>query len=65
VDRNNSGRFPEVVYVQAPAGLNRALDQVAAKQHTTRSELVRRTLMREVATAGVALDEPSRVASHG
>jgi hypothetical protein len=43
--------------VQAPSGLNRALDELAARQRTTRSELVRRVLIREAEAAGVKLDE--------
>ena len=57
MDTNNSGRFPEVVHVQAPSGLNRALDELAARQRTTRSELVRRVLIREAEAAGVKLEE--------
>jgi metal-responsive CopG/Arc/MetJ family transcriptional regulator len=54
--------FPERLFLQGPRGLNRALDELAARQRTTRSELVRRALMREVENAGVSLPEPERVA---
>jgi Ribbon-helix-helix protein, copG family len=56
--------FPGRLLVQTPIGLNKALDELAARQRTTRSELVRRALMREVADAGVQIGEPEKVANH-
>jgi hypothetical protein len=56
------GRFPEIVHVQAPKGLNQALDRLATQ---TRSELIRRTLLPEAISAGVPLGESEQVASHG
>jgi predicted transcriptional regulator len=63
-DHTHSAReiFPERLYLQAPRGLNRALDELAWKQRTTRAEVVRRALMREVESNGVPLDEPERAA---
>jgi len=49
---------------QTPVGLNQALNELAAGQRTTRSEIVRRALMREVADAGVQIGEPEKVANH-
>jgi hypothetical protein len=43
-------------------GLNQALDRLGTQ---TRSELIRRTLLREVISAGVPLGESEQVASHG
>ena len=54
--------FPGRLLVQTPVGLNQALDELAAKQHTTRSEVVRRALMREVEVNGVSFGEPEREA---
>ena len=62
MDSYNQGRFPEIVHVQAPRGLNRALEQLATQRHMTRSEFVRRTLLREVESAGVPLSESGRTA---
>ena len=47
------------------SGLSWPLDELAARQQTTRSELVRRALMREVADAGVQIGEPEKVANYG
>jgi hypothetical protein len=57
--------FPERLYLQAPQGLSSALDKLAARQRTSRSELVRRALMREVEANGLSLGEPEQVVSHG
>ena len=65
MDAHNPGRFPEILHVQAPRGLNQALDRLANQQHMTRSELIRRALLREVAAAGVSLGGSERVVSHG
>ncbi len=65
MDAHNPGRFPEILHVQAPRGLNQALDRLANQQHMTRSELVRRALLREVTDAGVSLGEPEGIVSHG
>jgi hypothetical protein len=65
MDAHNPGLFPEIVHVQAPRGLNPALDRFANQQHMTRSELVRRALLREVTDAGVSLGESEQFASHG
>jgi len=62
---HNPGRFPEILHVQAPRGLNQALDRLASQQHMTRSELVRRALLREVTDAGVSLGGSEQVVSHG
>jgi predicted transcriptional regulator len=64
MDSYNQGRFPEIVHVQAPRGLNQALDHLATQQHMTRSELVRRALLREVTAAGVSLREPEQAAGN-
>jgi hypothetical protein len=58
----HSGRevFPERLYLQALRGLNRALDTLASRQRTTRAEVVRRALMREVESNGVPIGEPER-----
>jgi predicted transcriptional regulator len=56
-------KFPERLSLQAPRGLGRALDELAGRQHSTRSEVVRRTLLREVEAAGLKLaPEPARAA---
>jgi predicted transcriptional regulator len=57
MDQRNPGRYPEIVHVQAPRGMNRALDRLADQQHTTKSALVRQTLLREINTAGVPLGD--------
>ena len=56
--------FPERLYLEGPRGLNRALDELDSKQRTTRSELIRCSLMRQILDAGVLLNEPDG-ASHG
>jgi hypothetical protein len=53
--------YPEVLRLVAPRGTNAALDALAAKQHTTRSEVVRRVLYREVESNGLQLAQPERV----
>jgi hypothetical protein len=55
----------EIVHAQAQMGQNQALDWRATQQHTTAAELIRRTLLREVNSAGVPLGESEQVASHG
>jgi predicted transcriptional regulator len=60
-EQRRETRFPEVLRLVAPRGINAALDELAAKQHTTRSEVVRRALLREVEANGVQL-EPARAA---
>jgi hypothetical protein len=62
---SNPGRFSEIVHVRGPNGLNQTLEQPATQQHATRSELIRRTLLREVISAGVPLGESEQVAAHG
>jgi hypothetical protein len=62
MDSHNPGRFPEIVHVQTPRGVNQALERLADRQHMTKSELVRRALLREVAAAGMPLSEPERAA---
>jgi hypothetical protein len=37
--------LPEILRVLLPAGTNRVLDTLAAKEHTTRAEWVRRNLV--------------------
>jgi hypothetical protein len=37
--------LPEILRVLLPAGTNRVLDDLAAKEHTTRAEWVRRNLV--------------------
>jgi metal-responsive CopG/Arc/MetJ family transcriptional regulator len=49
-------KFPERLNLQAPRGLGRALDEIAAKQHSTRSEVVRRVLLRELEANGLHLE---------
>jgi hypothetical protein len=55
--RPRDTRFPETVRLVAPAGMSAALDELAGRQHTTRSELVRQTLLVALTTAGVSLPE--------
>ena len=57
MDSYNQGRFPEILHLQTPRGTNRALHQLASKRHQTKSECVRRVLLREFADAGVPLGE--------
>jgi hypothetical protein len=49
------GSFPERLEVLGPRGLVRALAVLADRQHTTRSEVVRRALLREIEVNGVQL----------
>jgi predicted transcriptional regulator len=56
MDSHNPGRFREIVHVQAPRGMNHALDQLANQRHMTRSEFIRRTLLREVEASGTSLE---------
>ena len=64
MDSTTQGRFPEIIHLQAPLGMNRALDQLATQRHMTKSEFVRRTLLGAVAAAGVQLGEPEKVVAH-
>jgi hypothetical protein len=63
MDSCNTGT--EIVHAQAQRGQSQALDWLATQQHTTASELIRRTLLLEVISAGVPLGESEQVASHG
>jgi hypothetical protein len=38
-------------------GIGRVLDQIAARQRITKSEFIRRLLLRELEAAGVKLEE--------
>jgi hypothetical protein len=62
---HNKGRFPEIVHIQTPLGMNRALDRLATQRHMTKSELIRRTLLREVVTAGLPLGQSEKVVANG
>jgi hypothetical protein len=57
-EKSTDRPFPERFNMKMPAGLGPALGELATRQHTTRSELVRRALMREVESNGVQLAEP-------
>jgi hypothetical protein len=63
MDSCNTGT--EIVRAQAQRGQNQALDWLATQQHTTASELILRTLPREVISAGVPLGESEQVARYG
>jgi len=54
-DRTDERAFPERLHSRVPEGLGRALDAIAARQHTTKSEVVRRTLLRELEANGLQL----------
>jgi hypothetical protein len=56
MESHNPGMFPEIVHVQAPRGMNEALEQLATQRHMTRSEFVRRILLREVEASGASLE---------
>jgi hypothetical protein len=58
VRENQTNRFPDRFNLKLPAGLAHALGELAARQRTTMSEVVRQTLIREVESAGVSLGEP-------
>lgn len=55
-ERERPSRFQEILHQRVPAGFNAALQELAAQQHTTRSEVVRQALLREVRNAGLELD---------
>jgi hypothetical protein len=55
--------YPERLFLQTPAGFSRALNEVAARRHQTRSELIRRALLKEIERAGVSL-KSEQVARH-
>ena len=55
--------FPERLYLRVPEGLGRALDRAARQNHTTRSELVRQTLFRELSSRGVEFQPEPMVAA--
>ena len=55
---NQTNRFPDRFNLKLPAGLAHALGELAAKQRTTMSEVVRQALIREVESAGVSLGAP-------
>ena len=59
-EKSTDRPFPERFNMKMPAGLGRALGELATRQHTTRSEFVRRALIREVESNGVQLAEPER-----
>jgi hypothetical protein len=52
--------FPVNLKIAVPEGLPQALTALAARQHTKRSDFIRRVLLREVEAAGVQLVEPER-----
>lgn len=53
-------RYPEVLRLKGPKGMSWALDAVAARELTSRSELVRRWLRQELESRGLQLAEPAR-----
>jgi hypothetical protein len=60
-ERQADRSFPERFNMKMPAGMRRALGEVAARRHTTPSELVRQALLTEIAAAGVKLSEPEKI----
>jgi hypothetical protein len=59
---STKGRFPELLQVAVPRGTLRALDRLATRVHSTRSEVARQPIMRQLEAAGVKLvAEPDRV----
>jgi hypothetical protein len=65
MDSQSPGRFPEIIHIQTPSGMNRAFNQLASQRHQTKSECVRRALLRELADAGVVLGTPNSQAAGG
>ena len=59
-DRADELTFPERLGLRLPRGLGDALAEVAARQHTTRSEVIRQTLIREVEAHGLTLEPELR-----
>ncbi|MGC1180553.1 MAG: ribbon-helix-helix protein, CopG family [Methyloceanibacter sp.] len=54
-EKSNGRVFPERFNLKVPQGFSRALAELADKQHTTRSEVVRQALLREVEANGLQL----------
>jgi hypothetical protein len=52
-DGTRRTRYPETLRLHAPKGINAALDVLAGRQQTTRSEVVRQVLMRECEVQGL------------
>lgn len=48
-------RFPELLQIKLPAGVNKALDRLATAQHRTKSEVVRRAVLDEIAAHGLPI----------
>ena len=53
-------RFPELLRLRVPAGASDALDELARRQHRTRSEVVRTAVFGELAANGLTLDPEFR-----
>jgi hypothetical protein len=54
---NQTDRFPDRLNLKLPVGLAHALGELAARQRTTMSDVLRQTLIREVESAGVSLGD--------
>ena len=47
--------FPERLHLVAPRGISAALDELASRQHRTKSEIVRQVILRELEANGLQL----------
>jgi predicted transcriptional regulator len=53
-------RFTDRIQVCGPPGTNRALDELADRQHRTKAEVTRQAILHALAIAGIALDQANR-----
>jgi predicted transcriptional regulator len=49
-------RFPELLQLRLPRGTNTVLDELASREHRSKSEVVRQAILREVSSKGLELD---------
>ena len=52
-DTHAKSRFPELIQLRLPRGINAALDELASKLHRSKSEIVRQAILREIASGGI------------
>jgi metal-responsive CopG/Arc/MetJ family transcriptional regulator len=60
---SDDGRFPEELRVKAPRGACQAIDLVAERKHTSRSEYVRQAVLTRLEADGVRLQRGQVVAA--
>jgi hypothetical protein len=58
-------RFPETVQFKAPAGFTSAVETIAAREHMSVSEVLRRGMLAHLRQLGAPLEPAERSERHG